>query len=106
MDDSQDGSSAKPTEHDSNHPASVSEITTDQSSAIPAITSSNDKTGSAHSAKVSATQAQVRQQAVPSSQGEFPLQTDVSSAQPHLNQGHSKHHPVDSQRCVTTIVMM
>ena len=97
MDDSQDGSSAKSVEHDSNQPASVSEITPDQNTATPVNTSSSDKTGSAHSAEVSATRAQVGQ-AVPSSQGEFPLQTDVSSAQPHLDQGHSKHPPVDSQR--------
>ena len=75
MDDNQDGSSTKSAEHDSNQLASVSEITIDQSTAAPVTTSSNDKTGSAHSAEVSVTQAQ----AVPS-QGKFPYQTDVSSA--------------------------
>ena len=86
---------------DSQPVASVSEITTDQSTATPVTTSSSTDTtsASAHGAETSAIGAhQVAQPAVPS-QGEFPLQTAVSGpSQPLPSQGHSNHHPVDSQR--------
>jgi hypothetical protein len=55
--------------------------------APPVMSSANDPTSaSAHRA----TQAQ----STPS-QG---IQNEVSGAQPHLRQGHSTHHPIDSYR--------
>ena len=88
------------TDHHGSQPAAAlaSETTSDQSTAVPIIASSNDLTSaSAHSA--TGAQIHVAQPAAPSSsQGEFPQQNDISGAQPHLNQGHSNHHPVDSHR--------
>ena len=102
MDDSQDSVSAKSTEQSSQPVASVSEITTDQSTATPVTMSSwtDTTSASAHGAEASVTlthQDQIAQPAIPS-QGEFPLQTAVSGPQLLLSQGRSNHHPVDSQR--------
>ena len=91
----EDSSNTESTDRHGSQPAAAlaSETTTDQSTAAPIITSSNDQTSaSAHSA--TGAQIHVAQSAVPSSsQGEFPQQNDISSAQPYLN-----HHPVDSHR--------